>query len=268
MFPKAEGYDVEIIDVASADVLRARYESIGVSSTKIEDVDHVTDGRPMHEVIGSSPRYDWIYSSHSIEHIPDFIGFFKSAEFLLKPGGVLVMVVPDKRYMFDAYQMPSTTGDVIQAHLEGRSRHSVARVFDFHASYARLNGEKDIWTFYEQGVVDLVGSVEAAHAQTRAAVENAAYIDVHGWYFTPSSFRLIMRDLNEVGLVKLREASVVETGLCEFYVVFSLSASGCSIDRQELVRQVIRDQTISGLQILAPHNQNSDLWRTLQLATS
>jgi SAM-dependent methyltransferase len=252
----------------AADVLRERYEQMGVSVAAIEDVDHVSDGRPMHEVIGGGARYDWIYSAHSIEHIPDFVGFFRSAEALLKPGGMLVMVIPDKRYMFDVYQMPSTTGDVIQAHLEKRSRHAAAKVFDFTASFARLNGETEIWTVYEQGPINLAGAVQSAHENTLAAIESRAYTDVHGWYFTPSSLRLIMHDLNEIGLVGLREANIVENGSCEFFVVFSREAPGCGLDRQELIRQVIRDQTISGLQILAAHNHGSDLWRTLQLATS
>jgi len=269
IFPRALGFDVEILDYEAAAGLRSRYAAMGIDTSAIEEVDYISDGRPMHEVIGDARRYDYIFSSHAIEHVPDVVGFFKSAEILLKPGGSLVFAIPDKRYTFDAYQMPSTTGDVIQAYLEKRTRHAAARIFDFFASTAYLDRKEPTWSLYAHGAVELMGTPVNAHALTlKALADLNTYTDVHGWYFTPSSLRLIMHDLNEIGLISLKEANMVESGNFEFYAVYSERGAGCGIDRAELIRRVIRDQTLSGLQILSSLNGDSDLWQTLQLATS
>jgi len=49
-------------------------------------------------------RFDYCLASHVIEHIPNPIAFFQSIAHLLKPGGVLSLAVPDKRYTFDFFQ--------------------------------------------------------------------------------------------------------------------------------------------------------------------
>ena len=74
--------------------------------------------------------FDAFVASHVIEHTPDLIAFLDSAAALLKPEGVVVLAVPDKRYCFDYFQPLTTTGQIIESHSELRSRHNRRLAFD------------------------------------------------------------------------------------------------------------------------------------------
>lgn len=250
-FPKADGFNVEIVDHASADELRVKYASAGVDVSRIEEVDYVSDGRALHDVVPRRGEYDFVFSSHVIEHIPDFVSYFKSCETLLKPGGRAILTIPDKRYCFDAFQNPSTTGEVLQAFHEQRTRHTPAAAFDFGANMAAMEGVQ-AWPKPQLGVIDFINDMPEAwrhYHDTRHATE---YRDYHGWRFTPSSFRLIIRDLNELGILELKEAAFAVSDIYEFYVVLSREGEGPGKARIELMRDVIREQVEGGSQILAP----------------
>ena len=66
LFPKREGFNIETLDYADATTLRARYAGHPVNLDAIEDVDHVSDGRSIVEVVGRRACYDYIVSSHAI----------------------------------------------------------------------------------------------------------------------------------------------------------------------------------------------------------
>lgn len=72
--PKAAGYNVEILDHATAPELHAKYRDAGVNLDHIEDVDFVWNGAPLPETVGRRDCYDWIIASHVIEHTPDMPG--------------------------------------------------------------------------------------------------------------------------------------------------------------------------------------------------
>jgi hypothetical protein len=82
--PKKEGFNVHILDHASADELREKYEGHGVNLENIEVVDFVWHGEPLHELIGREQCYDWIIASHVIEHTPDLMTFVAEYERLFK----------------------------------------------------------------------------------------------------------------------------------------------------------------------------------------
>lgn len=66
------------------------------------------------------------------------------------------------------------------------------------------------------------------------------YVDVHCWKFTPSSFNLIMTDLNMLGLVELTIISEFDTTGCEFYATLGKGlVDDKSINRlQQLTRRL------------------------------
>src|SRR3954469_1220921 len=101
---KRDGFDIEIVDHASAEELRAKYaQEPNVDASCIEEVDYVWEGRPLTEVTGARGRYDYVVASHVIEHTPDMLGFLEECDGMLKPTGVLVLAVPDKRRCFDTF---------------------------------------------------------------------------------------------------------------------------------------------------------------------
>lgn len=138
--PKKKGYKVHILDHASAEELRAKYLNHGLNLDNIEEVDFIWQGQPLPELIGKKHCYDWIIASHVAEHLPDLIAFLQQCEELLKPKGVLSLVIPDKRYCFDYFQPLSTTGMLLDAYAEQRTRPSQGQIFDFFANAATCKG--------------------------------------------------------------------------------------------------------------------------------
>ena len=131
LVPKAEGFRVETADYTDAAGLRAKYAEAQVDASRIEEVDHVLEGgQTLAEAIGRPGAFDYLVASHVIEHTPDLLGFLKSCETLLAPDGVLLLAIPDKRHCFDVFQPLTTTGSVLQAHLDGRIRPTPGAIFD------------------------------------------------------------------------------------------------------------------------------------------
>ena len=239
--PKKAGFNVEILDHANADQLREKYRAHGVNIENIEEVDFVWQGEPLDELIGKPGAYDFIIASHVIEHAPDLISFLVQCEKLLKPSGVLSLAIPDKRYCFDYFRWPSSTGEVLQASIERRTRHAPGVVFDYFSSAAKL-GEMIAWSKELKGELKFVHALEVAIAAWHQSINTADYIDVHQWRFTPSSFRLILSDLTSLGLTGLAELCGFGTAGCEFFVTLGKEKSDRpKYDRLQLAKSMIQE---------------------------
>lgn len=241
--PKREGYQVEVLDHADAATLKEKYKGHGVDLSKIEEVDYVWSGQPLHELTGKRDHYDWIVASHVIEHTPDLVSFFRQCEIMLKPDGVLCLAVPDHRYCFDVFRPASTPGEIIQAYLEKRCRHSLAAVWD-HCSMIVQKGGVSTWKKNHRGAYQLIHP-DLRHAQMllEHAQKTEEYIDVHNWRFTPASFRLIVHDIRVLGYTNLRMKTFFPTQGCEFVVQLQKSSDEKAPDgpREILLQETLRE---------------------------
>jgi hypothetical protein len=195
---------VEVLDYLDAEGLRQKYLEAGLDVSAVEEVDFVSDGRPMAEVIGDRHRYDWIVASHVIEHVPDLVSFLVDCEALVRPGGSLVLAVPDKRCCFDILRPISTVGQVLQAHVDGRTRPSPGIIFD-DVAYARKRNGHIGWSLSERSALQEVRPIGDAWELFERSRKSDVYIDMHCWVFVPSSFRLIVKSLSAFALINLRE---------------------------------------------------------------
>ena len=135
--PRSRGWNSASIDHLDRAGLRVKYATHpGVDI--IEPVDFVWTSGLLSDAVPAEQHgsFDVFLASHVIEHTPDLIGFLDAAQVLLKPEGVVVLAVPDKRYCFDYFQPPTTTGQVLDAHAKHRQRHSGERAFDHFADQA------------------------------------------------------------------------------------------------------------------------------------
>ena len=235
---KSDGYDIRIVDYASASKLREIH-----AKEDIEEVDYVTDGASLLRAIPERAFFDYIIASHVIEHTPDMVRFLQDCGALLKPGGVLSLAVPDKRHCFDLYQSASSAGDVLQAYQEARTRHSLARVFDSKSSVISREGHI-VWPMSYSGETSLIHDVWSAKALFDQAIETDQYIDAHAWYFLPSTFRLIIEDLYALDVIPLREFKFIDSEGPEFYVGLSREGAGTGLDRITLLRQGLAESQI------------------------
>jgi 2-polyprenyl-3-methyl-5-hydroxy-6-metoxy-1,4-benzoquinol methylase len=241
LLPKSEGYNVETLDHLCSDDLVLKYQNApGVKASSFEPIDYISSGSAMFDAIGVEDRFDFIVASHVIEHSADFIGFLRDAQRLLKTDGILVLAVPDKRFSFDVLRPLASTGDVMQAHLERRIRHTPGAIFD-EVAYNALRGNDLAWSRKNSTGLSFFSNLEKAKNLFEAAQHDLVYHDIHAWQFTPSSFRLILNDLYEIGYIKLREKIFHEVE-GEFYVVLSHTGLGPLTSRLRLAEQSIDEQ--------------------------
>lgn len=238
--PKSSGFQVHTVDHADQTGLIEKYRGHNVNLAAIEPVDYVWTGGSLFDVIASEGYYDWIIASHVIEHLPNLIGFIKDCQRLLRPGGVLALAVPDKRFCFDYLRWPTSTGETIQAHLDDRRRHTAGQVFDSFSKACRL--DLDIaWERGRGGVIDFMHGEDFGPHMFSTYLGADEYVDIHAWVFTPSSFRLVIRDLNALGLLSIREMEFIDTIGCEFLVSLANEPSQSLPRRIDLAKAAIEE---------------------------
>ncbi len=239
--PKKSGFNVKVLDHASAEELRVKYAAHSVNIDNIEEVDYVWRGEPLSQLIGKQKCFDWIIASHVIEHVTDLIAFLQECEKLLAPGGVLSLIVPDKRYCFDYFRWPTSTGLALQAFHDKRVSHAPGTIFD-HFSLASKMGGSLTWNNSDTGDINFIHSEKEAKDYWLSAISNSYYIDSHSWIFTPSSFRLVLADLQRLGLINLGEVGGFPSVGFEFWITLGKRTSETKIyDRQELAKAMVRE---------------------------
>ncbi|MCK3780129.1 class I SAM-dependent methyltransferase [Ensifer sesbaniae] len=242
--PKSQGYAVEIVDHLDTDSLRKKYNY----NPRIEEVDYVFDGRSLVEAIGSKERYDWIIASHVIEHVPDVIAFLQDCEALLKPEGVLSLVVPDKRFCFDRFRPHTDASVAIDAHFEGRKRPSPGAVAA-GLLYNVFNGGKHSFSAESWAEFQVRFTAEQAKRAMHAARNE--YKDCHVWCFTPASFRLLLLDLKCLGFTSLQEATLFPTDTNGSDFIVLLKKSETQGPSREQLMADLEDDLRGGLVIPA-----------------
>jgi hypothetical protein len=230
LLPKARGYDVRVADHLDQAGLIAKYD--GVRPTDgIEPVDYVLTGRSLTDTIDE--RFDWIVGSHVLEHTVCLVTFLRDTESLLRPGGVLSLAVPDRRYCLDRFRDRTSLGRVIDVFRSGPAIHSEGSVLDFYLNVVTKGGSIS-WDASHTGSFRPRHTLEEAREQ--AATAASEYVDVHNWVFTPHHLRLMLVDLHTLGFIGLREVAFHETVGSEFYVGLSRDGPGPGVSRAELVR--------------------------------
>jgi SAM-dependent methyltransferase len=188
------------LDYAPTSVLRENYiNDPTVDLDDIVEVDFVCPNGDLEAAVGSK-RFDYIVASHVIEHVPNPIKFLKQINMLLHPGGVLLLVIPDKRFTFDIQRPLSTFGDLLGRYFENTELPPVSAVYDHFACAMAVDGHK-VWTG-QLNAEELLPITDNAIAWRNAkqAHDEKIYHDVHVNIFTPQSFfdileRIVKNDL-------------------------------------------------------------------------
>ena len=195
-----------------------------------------------------SATFDIVIASHVIEHQPDLVSFFQSVGKMLKPDGLLSLAVPDKRFCFDYFMPLSLTGDVLEAFSERRTRHANKSLYNGTAYHALADGAI-VWFQLPIGRLSFIsGDVTEAGRffDSHPAVGNSKYVDTHAWYFTPSSFRLVIHELQLLKLVDFAEEDYFPPVDVEFFISLRRGGANPAKSRMELLKQMlleVREQT-------------------------
>lgn len=166
-------------------------------------------------------KYSLVVSSHVIEHQIDLLLHLQQVSNLLVPGGLYLAMIPDLRYCFDRFQYPSTIVDVLVAHNHEQSNHSLKSFLEDRLLTTH-NITMDHWR-------DISGESKIERLDAKAInvyieeyFKTNGYLDVHGWKFTPTSFKSIIVTLERLELINLELMHIAATfpGNNEFWVIF------------------------------------------------
>lgn len=235
--PKKDGFNVHIIDHLSREQLIEKYTGHGVRLENIEEVDFIWSGEPYAELTGKSRFYDWIIASHIIEHTTDLVGFLNDCDSIMKEDGVISLAVPDKRYCFDHFRPLTGLSKVMDAHYSGNTIHSPGTVAEFYLNVVSRGGQIG-WDHLNEGEYRFVHSLDDAVEGIGKVVDDGEYIDVHSWCFTPHSLRLMIHDLNLLGLIPFREVSFFPTGGNEFFMTLGRDGAGPGVSRMDMLKAI------------------------------
>jgi SAM-dependent methyltransferase len=152
---------------------------------------------------------DYLCSSHVLEHLANPLAALWEWHRALAPGGLLYLVVPDKRFTFDAPRATTGTGhlllDFARAATAGTSREHVDE-FVSRSDWSLLHPEVR------------AGDRPAQQARARAAylsrLARGESIDIHFHTFTPDSLR---RTLTAAGLIQGPRAAFTVVAQAERY---------------------------------------------------
>ena len=195
--------------------------------------------------------FDAVMACHVIEHIPDPVSFFMSCAVILKPGGLLSLLIPDKRMTFDFFKPLTGTGDCLASYRERRTRHSAKTAFD---SYAYNVSEAEDIAWWRRPVSHFAfvhPDLNAARQlfDKTAEQQSAPYADYHYSVYTPSSFALLMLELGQIGLLPFEIITSFPTGddSCEFAVTLKqqtpplMAVSDLNRERLRLMKGIVME---------------------------
>ena len=214
--------DVRYVDHTDRASLVAKYAGdVNVDTKAIVDVDVIWGERTLAESFEDELGFDYVIASHVIEHVPDMVGWLREIAAVLRPGGRVHLAIPDKRYTFDHFRRTSSLAEVIGAYLERSRRPTPAQIFDQGAYFSQVDPTATLAGPLDPATHLSVPKLREALATATAVAQEAQYLDVHCWVFTPRSLLETLVALVDLGLLPFRCVAfhITEPGDLEMMLV-------------------------------------------------
>jgi len=254
--------NVRYLDHATKEELRAKYAENPEAAPQADglvDVDYVWQpGKRLIDVIGEDAPLDFVIASHVLEHIPNPIGWLQQVAEILRVGGVLSLVLPDKRFCFDARRLVTAPAQLVDAYLTQTDVPTFQQIYDHESNFIGAVSAADLWAGLDPSGLrrgDVVDPDIFAFDRCIAAADRDVYVDVHCSTFTPASFVELYDVLVRLGLIDFEIVRFypTEPGDYEFFVTLVKSPLAPGRDRsraragaRELLAQASMDMPQSG----------------------
>jgi len=197
--------DVLYVDHLDTAALREKYAADpDIDVDRIVPVDAVWGELRLRDCFAGAAPFDYVVASQVIEHVPDMIGWMQEIAEILRPGGRLILAIPDRRYTFDYLRQPTRLNELIDAWLRRNRRPMPAQIFDYAANIVDLDFLTAWQRLPDPGALRRYGDLAFALRKSKEAVREGTYIDVHCWVFTAASLLALLADLAELGLLPFR----------------------------------------------------------------
>lgn len=117
-FPVPDGVRVRYVDHLTTPQLHEEYPELG--EEPFAEVEIVDDGETLATLADGSQ--DFVIASHVLEHTQDPIGTLRAHLRTLRPGGVLLLALPDRRTGIDERRGPTALTHLLADHGQGPER--------------------------------------------------------------------------------------------------------------------------------------------------
>jgi len=222
-------HHVVYIDVHDTEELRRRADADPAAGSAPEDdgpvvpeIDHVWRGERYRELIRED--FDVVLAAGTITHQPNLVMHLRDIASVLRPSGMVALLIQDKRYGFDHFLPTSDITDVLDAHAQGRTRHAMGRVL----ADQMMHTHNDAMRHWQGRHGDNPRFEPPSEHRTRCILQAMAYhdagegyVDAHAWHFTPYSFGAIVTELHAIKMIPLQIARLYPTvyGAGTFYAL-------------------------------------------------
>jgi predicted SAM-dependent methyltransferase len=228
---------IRYVDHATTEELRIKCAPWGtIDIATIVDVDYVWGMKSLEELTRREAPFDYVIASHVVEHVPDLIGWLKEIRSVLKPGGILSLAIPDKRFTYDFFRQLTKPAEMIEAYLRQSKKPSPKQIFDYHAEFVRRKKEFS-WRVngFEHELVH-EHSLDKAWEIAQDAFAKDLYIDVHCWVFTDFSFVDLLRILVQLDMLDFTIKQFFPRHGHEFFVSFEAIDPSLSKEKRHKVQ--------------------------------
>lgn len=192
--------EVIYVDHADTETLRKKYgDDPDVQLDKLVHVDAVWGANALADAVDT--KVDYVVASHVVEHVPDLIGWLGELRAVLKDGGEIRLIVPDKRFTFDYLRYETRVADVVYAHMVRARVPQPNVVLDYVVNVVKLDGGQSWRGEVDGAALEHHHTLQDAERCANSVLHQGAYHDVHCWVFTPKSFGLLLAELASNGLI-------------------------------------------------------------------
>ncbi|KQT79731.1 hypothetical protein ASG51_03575 [Methylobacterium sp. Leaf465] len=145
--------------------------------------------------------YDFAIAVHAAHRVPNLLGWFRGIHAVLRPGGVLNLSLPDRRYTSDVSRRESTIAELVEADLLAYEQPSPRQIFA-HTYETRTVDPAAVWEGTDVSQARRLFAESAlplAHARAAEALASKHHAACHCWVFTPLSFLTVIEEATRLG---------------------------------------------------------------------
>lgn len=206
---------IKYFDTETRASLVAQAALLNVQTSTIPEIDFVSENDDLSVV---NEKFEALLSVHNLSRHANLILHMQQCEQLLRPGGRMYCVVPDKRYTQDHFTPETSLATLLarykekdnSVHLEHSLALGTCTHYDASRHWAGRHGNpENVLETRVNAIFD--GKTEVAPGHINSS------------YFTPASFNEILRSLRKLKLTNLVAERLYPTvyGNNEFYVVLA-----------------------------------------------
>jgi hypothetical protein len=202
-------HDVFYVDCIDNDEIQAKAAANpGAVGARVPRIHAVwVPGKPLSQCV-CGRRFGYALASHVMEHVPNPLGWLHEILDCIEDGGVLVLLLPDRRGTMDYYRRETTFAEVVGWSIERPAHPTPTQVMDFLSQSFMDTGTLDFSSMPAFADAPRHYSDQDALGFARMVQEQRNYLDAHVSVWTPESFAAVFERVIGLGLLPASLAGV------------------------------------------------------------